>query len=396
MVRLLVGVAAVLAGTVAAGPVETATRDAAWDAVLTRESGWNAGDIGLSIDLGDGRTLWLFGDSIVGPVRDGSRVGDESEFVRGAIAWHKAPERGGVPEEIRFAIPEAFGDAAVAAWTRPTEGLWPEDVWYWLMGDGRVVRDADGAARFVFFASAIGPAGNPDGMWNFRRVGGAVITVENPGDAPDAWRAVQRVNPIVESDALHGEQPRPATNWGMAIVEGTEGVLFVYGVREGAGASELLVARCAGDDLDRPERWAFFDGASWSTAAGDAAAIARGLVSEFTVQQVERGGRTELVLIQSEPMLGRHVLARTAVRPEGPWSGAKKVYEVTEPAGDPRLMTYAAKGHAHLSRPGELLVSYCINSSDFGQLFRDGSLSRPRFVRLPVAALPESPEVAVP
>ena len=394
MVWLLGGLAALFVGMSAGGPVEEPTRDEAWDAALTRESGWNAGDIGHAIDLGDGRTLWLFGDSIVGPVRDGSRVGDESQFVRGAIGWHETLEEGRPPAEIRFAIPEAFGGVAVAEWTRPTKGLWPEDAWYWLMGDGRVVRDAAGAARFVFFATAIGPAGNPDGMWNFRRVGGAIITVENPGDAPDAWRAVQRRNPLVDEGPMHGEEPRAGVNWGVAVVEdpeGADGQLFVYGVREGAGASALLVARCEADGLDRPEEWAFFDGAGWGDDAADAGVIAEGLVSEFTVQRIERGGKSELVLIQSEPMLGRHVLARTARRPEGPWSAAEKVYEVTEPAADKRLMTYAAKGHAHLSRPGELLVSYCVNSSDFGQIFRDSSLYRPRFVRIPLDALPDAP-----
>ena len=62
--------------------------------------------------------------------------------------------------------------------------------------------------------------------------------------------------------------------------------------------------------------------------------------------------------------------------------------EVSEVAEDDRLFTYAAKGHAHLSRPGELLITYMINSRDFGQIFREAGLYRPRFVRVAVENLP--------
>jgi hypothetical protein len=47
-------------------------------------------------------------------------------------------------------------------------------------------------------------------------------------------------------------------------------------------------------------------------------------------------------------------------------------------------MTYAAKAHTHLSRPGELLVSYIVSSQDFEQIIGDASLYRPRFVRVPL------------
>jgi hypothetical protein len=115
-------------------------------------------------------------------------------------------------------------------------------------------------------------------------------------------------------------------------------------------------------------------------------------VDEFTIQPIQRDGLAQLVLIQSEPMLGRRILARTALAPEGPWSEPSPVFDVPEPAADERVITYAAKGHAHLSPPGELLVSYALNSTDFAQIFREASLYRPRFVSLPAAALPPPPE----
>jgi hypothetical protein len=51
--------------------------------------------------------------------------------------------------------------------------------------------------------------------------------------------------------------------------------------------------------------------------------------------------------------------------------------------------TYAAKAHPELSRPGELLVSYVVNSFDFGESSTNAGIYRPRFVRVPITILPE-------
>ncbi len=379
--------AVVLAGSGAAGQV---TVDEAWNAALDRSTVWLAGDIGHSIDLGDGRTLWLFGDSLVR-----SSMDDRVTMPRGAIGWHATDAQGLPPRAMQFAVPDEGFAIEAAEWITPAPGLFEDGTWYWLMGDGYMASDGRGGRRFVLFASAIGPAGNPDGMWNFRRVGGAILTVRNPQVAPCDWEAEQRRHPLVEPTHKFGQTPAESDNWGLAIVEWPGGekcekLLYVYGVRESGGDSRLLVARCVAEAIDRPEEWTFYDGRSWSSKPEDAASIAPGLVSEFTVQAIDRGGQHELVLIQSEPWMGRHIIARTARLPQGPWTAPKLIYEVSEVLNDKRLMTYAAKGHAHLSRPGELLVSYVLNSSEFGQIVREVQLYRPHFLRVPLELLPRA------
>ena len=376
-------------------PIE---RDAAWDEAFTRAQGWNAGDISHSIDLQNGRTLWLFGDSIVGPVRNGSRVGGESKFVRAAIGWHGTPRDGSPGREITFGVREDLEHVERAAWIDPDAELWPDGTWYWLMGDGARVPNQGGEDRFVLFAAALGRSGSPDGMWDFRQIGGVIFEIENPDDPPSAWRATQKRNLLTTEAPVHGEPWRTTESWGLVVVEWDEPgeigepgarTLYIFGERSVApGQHHLLVARCAEPDLADPNAWRFYDGESWSSNAVDAEAIATGVMGEMTIQPIERDGQRQLVLIQSEPIFGRHVLARCALAPEGPWSEPKRLHKVRELDTDDRLMTYAAKGHAHLSRPGELLVSYMINSRDFGQIFRDASLYRPRFLRVPHEELP--------
>jgi len=77
-------------------------------------------------------------------------------------------------------------------------------------------------------------------------------------------------------------------------------------------------------------------------------------------------------------------LVKTAEKPEGPWSSSRAVYTVPGLDRGKAYFTYAAKGHLHLSRPGEILVTYIINANDFWDAAADASIYRPRFVRVPM------------
>ncbi|MCB9844641.1 MAG: hypothetical protein H6811_01450 [Phycisphaeraceae bacterium] len=381
--------------------IEGATPDPAWDAAFTRTSGWNGGDICHSIDLA-GRTVWLFGDSFIGPVQNGRRVAGNT-MLRSAIAWHDAPAHcGDPPAQVRFGVPretvrDSRGtDPGSAPWLVPEPGLFPDDAWYWMMGDGIIVQRESGE-RLVLFASAIGPSGNPQGMWNFRRVGGVIFSIDNPRDPPDRWRASQRTNPIVGEEPHFGVESDPEIprdNWGLALVRwpAASNSIYIYGVRSLAGGRrDLLLARATDATLENPSRWEFCTGDAWSTEPTAATGLAPWIPDEFTIHAVGRDGKTLLVMIHSEMILGRRIMARTARSPSGPWSEPAPVFTVTGPESDSRLITYAAKGHASLSRSGELLVSYVINSTEFGQVLRDASLYRPRFVGVPLALLPDPP-----
>ena len=111
----------------------------------------------------------------------------------------------------------------VAAWARPAEGSWPEGTWYWLMNDGATVRGEDGGERFVLFTTAIGPAGNPEGMWNFRRIGmwsdergvnfldGGAPYYDTYETSDGKYMAVGAIEPQFYAELLKGLELDPAT-----------------------------------------------------------------------------------------------------------------------------------------------------------------------------------------
>ena len=75
---------------------------------------------------------------------------------------------------------------------------------------------------------------------------------------------------------------------------------------------------------------------------------------------------------------------RLGASPVGPWGPPFQVYDVSgdlEPDKD--IFPYNAKAHPVLSEPGELLISYNVNSFDFfNDVLTYPNLYRPRFMRL--------------
>ena len=188
------------------------------------------------------------------------------------------------------------------------------------------------------------------------------------------------------------------THWGVSAylphLQGAVAVaepdwLYVYGVRiESSLDRRLLVARVAPDDIENFNHWRFWAGEAqgWVSDSQQALPVAGNVTNELSVEKLPGGGG-RLVLVHSEAPLGPRVFVRTADRPQGPWSEPRAVFRAPEVEKNKLYFAYAAKGHSHLSRPGELLISYVVNSTDFAAGFRDASIYRPRFIRVPLDEL---------
>jgi hypothetical protein len=222
-----------------------------------------------------------------------------------------------------------------------------------------------------------------------------MAVVENATDPADRWRI--RVLDIPHCPLGKASPGKPAEveiTWGMAAsldphAEQSTGHALIYGIRRSGFLNDALVlARAPVAAIDQFESWRFYAGHdSWSADSWDAKPIANGLVSEFSVERMNVANRPLWVLVQSEPLLGKRVFVRTALNPEGPWSGRKTVATVPDVERSRSYFTYAAKGHAVLSRPGELLITYLVNSQQFGDLVTDTSIYHPKFLRLPLSAI---------
>ena len=383
-----------------------AVPDAKWDAVFDRTSGWTGGDVVGSVDLGHGRVLWLFGDTWIGEVAEGAHS-PGSRMANNSMGLHVGdsckPGDPPAPSEIRFYWGKNDAAGHPTAWIVPdplrvkgsTKTTDPEHPhgWYWPTGGAAVVLGPHGKPCLLVFLFHVGKAEGQAGVWAFKSLGGALAVIDNFDQPVEKWRVEQHDIPYaISTDMAKADTGLRETSWGMAALwqpadaKNAPGGLYVYGIRNQSPLNrQLLLARVPADAVDQPGKWRFYaDSGQWSGRLQDATPVAEDLVNELSVEEYVVEGRPLLIMVHSEPLLGRHIFVRTASRPEGPWTRPMPVYSVPEVDRRRTYFTYAAKGHLQLSRQGELLISYVVNSHDFRAMFQDATIYRPRFISIPL------------
>jgi hypothetical protein len=330
-----------------------------WNAKFAGPKGWIGGDGVYSAVLGPRRVLWLFGDSLLGTVKHGRRPG--------AVMVHNTVGvQGGHSKDaaIRFVAGKSKAGKPAAVFT-------PADVkgWFWPQAAVRV-----GKRLFVFLAQ-IDKTPDP-GVFGFKHIGLWLAVVENPDDDPPQWRAKQHQVPFAKFGAGR------TRSWGAALLADGR-YLYVYGYVErgkGIGQRRLTVARVPATELADFKAWRFRMAKGWSARPADAAALANGLATEFSVSRVP-GGKG-YVAVYTENGLGDRIMGRFSGAPDGPWSEPMLLYKCPEMAKDKGVFSYAAKAHPWAATGRELVVSYCVNTWEFARLFRDAEVYRPKFVRV--------------
>ncbi len=298
-----------------------------WDARFSRTDGWTGGDGAFSVDLGD-RILWLFGDTWIGPVIDGAHHG--ARIVRNTIAIQRG-------DTLEFIEREFFAPRGSTGWMWPLSGF-------------------RAGGKLHILLSRMDRAGRDD-IWDFRFTGTCLATIDNPGAHPDAWN-IRHVD-------------LPGGPWGAAALVAGD-TAYIYGTHDDTGRQDRAW-RVAKVPLARVE-----EVGAWTFGTTD---LFWGAAPEGSVSTHDG----ELIAIYSDRGMSDRILMRTAPAPEGPWSEPRLVYRCPEAAWDPDNFCYAAKGHPEISPDEALVVSYCVNCSDFWKMARNAGIYRPRFVSIPLA-----------
>jgi hypothetical protein len=344
----------ILAVLVAACASPTAPIAEPWPALerlFRSDPRWRGGDAAYSVDLGNGSTLWLFGDSFVArPYSDGRRG---CAMVRNSIAVQTGVE----PRTATIAFAWRSTLAQPASWFQE-DG----DVWHWPLHGVRV-----GDAVTVF-ATRVRSTGEP-GPFGFRAVGWTAFRITGVDGPIDAWRCERLATP---------DAPFPVVVGTAVLALGAH--VLAYALRE-PGDHAVFLARWPRDafargDLESPE---WFDAGRWRPHAELRAAptpvLAEG-APEFTVHRALDG----YAMVQTVGFGAADLAVRTAPAPEGPWSEPRVVYRSPESDRD-GVFVYAGKAHPHLG--GERLgATFASNAWDFGRLVSDESLYFPHCVLL--------------
>jgi hypothetical protein len=342
-----------------AAPLESLSR------AFQQTSGWTGADGAYSIPISPERTLWTFDDTFVGRVEHGRRVG--ARMINNTFAWQALPAAG---QPLQFFWQEQQG--------KPASVLVPDDAasWYWP-GDGAIVDQ-----RLYLLAKRVRKRAAGEPGFQFDWYGNDLLQIDNPADEPTKWRWRRIELP------WGPEFPQLSS---ACLVE--DGFFHIYGLFPASQLrplhKPLAVARISQTELtaDKPHDWQFWTtdeaGGRWSATPQRMAALFNDAAPEMSIGRVP--GLSGLVATYTAIGMSAEIRLRVAPQPEGPWSTSTLAYRC--PEGAQKLHIYGAKAHPELSStPGELVITYCVNTGSLSEHVAHPEIYIPRAIRLKLTA----------
>ncbi len=320
---------------------------------FTADPGWRGADGAASVDLGNGRVLWLFSDSFI--CSDSSRSRKGSAIIRNSIAI----QQGYDPETASLKFywdkskkkPRAFFHL-------------PGKYWFWT---GHGVRVKDKLLIFLLKEHEV-----KTGI-GFEAVGWYAVLIPNPDDDPANWKMK-----YIEGPDTFG------TIAGSAAVLADADHLYAYGAVEPA-THEVYVLRWKLDDactgnLARPE-WCI--NGTW-TERKTKLSVSEPLFIGATEYSVHYDhALKKFIQVQSYGFGEGKIGIRMADKLAGPWTESRMIFTPTYP-GVKKPFMYSAKAHPELAGNG-ILITYNVNSFDFGELVNNQAIYYPRFISLKIS-----------
>jgi hypothetical protein len=272
------------------------------------EQGYRGADADLSIPLGRGKSLWIFGDTLVG-----QRESLPLEMPRNSIGILRTNRDG--ERAFKFFWKTDKGKAkAFFADPRPGQWLWPGTM---CLVEGKL---------YLFLRRFQTCNAIRSEAFRFRFVGLYELRVENPQDDPFDWEIQPLGAPKLARSIL----------WHSGCIAAPDGFLYLWGGRRGIRGNGTMMARCPLEDLKRPEsiRWEYYThdlkGAGWSFQPRSLRPIFPGWASEMSLFYLKK--KKVYVTIYGhhrENSIGVQ-LARSM---EGPWTPFIPSFVLPTPIG---------------------------------------------------------------
>lgn len=353
-----------------------------WDALFKRRHGWFGGDGVYSIPLNgkenvyandSSETLILFSDTVIGDIINDSLQAGFS-FVRNSVAILKGKDP--VNSNIHFYWTEENGKPSTM-FNPKIANVIPTDA-YWL-GDGFVNTEADSSLNLFAFLIRQTKYG-----LGFAEAGNTMIRIDKNNKPP--YSNYQQtatpffIKPSVDTGYDYGSYGSGIlVNTKAAGVPHPDGYVYIYGMK--GQKKNVLVARVLPQYFNHFADWRFFDGKEWNPDIINSAPIADSGSNELSVSALPDGRYAMVFQVNG---ISPYVGLRIGKTPYGPFGKVIRIWNCDEVLKTSKnFIVYNAKAHPSLSKPGELLISYNVNSTDF---FNDikiyPNLYRPRFIRL--------------
>jgi len=310
---------------------------------------WRGADGAATIDLENGKILWLFSDTFIDTEGTGKRT--NSTMINNTLAI----QEGNDPEKSKLSFywkgkpkkPKAFFEL-------------PGETWFWT-GHGTVVN-----GKLIIFLFE--EKSTTEGL-GFETVGWTVVIIDNPNDDPMKWKIKYVKGPETFGVVV-----------GSSAVLKDSNFVYAFGVKE-PGTHETYLLRFEKDqltlgDLSEMEWWV---DNSWTKN-----------IAEEPKTSILFNGQTEFS-VHFDKVLGKYIQIQTygfgaasigyrlADELQGPWS--EPVIFFTPQLNNEKEFMYTANAHPELNADG-ILITYNINNFDFNQLVNNENIYFPKIVKI--------------
>lgn len=336
----------VLAATLATCSAQTAQPWSDADRLFHSDPRWLGSDAAFSIDLGNGRVLWMFNDTFVA-----RKLGDtrrQAAFIHSSVAIQTGYDPSHA--SLNFFWNTLNGN--------PSEIFQDEgDVWLWPTSG---VRDGD---TLLLFSSRITHDSSPNSL-GFKVIGWNAYRVTNPDAPPSAWHmtriAAVNDNVILASQALT-----------------QEGFIYLFGHGEPQHSLYLARIRSGQRSASKLEPMQWWTGDGWDSSSARRQPVITEAGTETSIQRDPHG--SGYIEINSRGFGATDIVMRESPTLTGPWSKPAVVYRPPE-SDQPQAFVYAGKSHSEL-RGADLVLTYASNGP-YEKVAADMHLYFPRFVKV--------------
>ena len=319
------------------------------NSLFTKDKTWRGADGAASIDLENGKILWLFSDTFIDTQGTGKR--SNSKMINNSIAIQEGHELEW--EKMSFyhkgtkKKPKSFFEL-------------PGKTWFWT-GHGTLINDK--LIVFLFEEKS-----TETGI-GFEAIGWYVAIIDNPFENPLNWN----IRYIKGSETF-------GVIVGSSAVLKDKNFIYAYGVTEPSSHEVFLlrlpICNIVKGDISKIEWW--IEG-NWKTREKELPILSPLFIgqTEFSVHYQE--DLSQYVQIQTYGIGNASIGYRLAEQPEGPWSTPVIFYK-------PHLKSqkdfvYSANAHPEITADG-ILVTYNVNNGDFGELVKNENIYFPKLIRI--------------
>jgi hypothetical protein len=319
------------------------------NSIFTSDKFWRGADGAASIDLGNGRVLWLFSDTFI----DANGLGKRSNsiMINNSIAIQQG-----------YDLENSYMTFYYKGSQKEPKSFFelPINTWFWT-GHGIMVNDK----LLVFLLEEK----STEKDIGFEAVGWYVVIIDNPIDNPLNWKM----------EYIKGPETFGVIVGSSAVLK-DDSYVYSYGVKEPATHEVYLlrfeIDKLMNNNINDIEWWV---NDHWQSGIDYEPKLSYLFIgqTEFSVHYQKE--INQYVQIQTFGFGQANLGYRTSNHPEGPWSEPVIFYEPQ--LEDQQDFVYSANAHPELMEDG-ILITYNINNGNFGKLVNNENIYFPKFVRI--------------